>query len=364
MERSDAIKPLLHQIIPNDYFSLKINQIVLVILLQVSNFHARNLGIPTVLSLGSAQEMTARGNRKVFLDAILFGALIIIALYHFIIYLVRQKDRSLLFFAIIALAMGLRSLLTGERFLYSLAGPEYWVHLFRLDYLTYTIGSLFFIIYIHSIFPKEYPRWQVWVIGIPSIIYSAIILLTPPSFFTRFTYFLSVGDRPWITFHFCRLGNDNRPAGGIMLNYLPTSFLALILGATNDLLHFNAIYLFGVDNLIFLGAFLFFIAQSVLLGVRFSRAFKKVKALSKDLQKSVDNQVQLNQAIKRFVPVQFLQELGKEEYSEIQMGDSTAKIMSVLFSDLRSFSKLSEKVKSSPKFQIPQQLPPADGAPH
>lgn len=320
-------------------------------LLQVSNFHARNIGIPTVITLGPAQEMVSQSNRKVFLDAFLFGALIIIALYHFIIFLIRSKDRSLLFFAIIATAMAIRSLLTGERLLYSLVSSDYWGTLFGLDYLTYTIGSLFFMVYIHSIFPKEYPRWQVWIIGVPSMIYSLIIVVSPAAFYAPLLPFYQLVTAVGLVFIIIGLvfilirRRENSKT-------FATSFFALVLGATNDILHFNAIYLFGVDNLIFLGAFLFFIAQSVLLGARFSRAFKRVKQLSKDLQKSVDNQVQLNQAIKRFVPVQFLQELGKAEYSDIQMGDSTAKVMSVLFSDLRSFSKLSESLSPKQNFKF------------
>lgn len=331
------------------FFDNQENEIDL--LLQVSNYHARNMGIPTALSLGPAQKMVATGHRKVFLDAFLFGALLIIALYHFILYLVRQRDRSLLYFALIALAMSIRSLLTGERLLYSLSTPDYWSFLFGLDYLTYTLGSLFFMVYIHSIFPKEYPRWQVWTIGIPSIVYSLIILFSPSAFFNQLLPFYQLVTTIGLLFILVGLVFIIvRRRGNAKL--FAASFLALILGATNDILHFNAIYLFGVDNLIFLGAFLFFIAQSVLLGDRFSKAFNKVQALSRDLQKSVDNQVQLNQAIKRFVPVQFLQELGKAEYSEIQMGDSTAKVMTVLFSDLRSFSKLSESLNPQQNFKF------------
>ncbi|MCP4702472.1 MAG: HAMP domain-containing protein [Gammaproteobacteria bacterium] len=49
-----------------------------------------------------------------------------------------------------------------------------------------------------------------------------------------------------------------------------------------------------------------------------------------------------NIAFKRFVPMEFLHHLGKEEAEEIKLGDASQEYMSVLFADIRSFTELSE----------------------
>lgn len=54
----------------------------------------------------------------------------------------------------------------------------------------------------------------------------------------------------------------------------------------------------------------------------------------------------------RFVPVEFLQVLGKTDAGEINLGDSIQKNMSVLFSDIRSFTNLAEKQDSSNVFNL------------
>ncbi|MEZ5044677.1 MAG: adenylate/guanylate cyclase domain-containing protein [Saprospiraceae bacterium] len=326
-------------------------QETLEIILQVSNFHTRSIGIPTAISLGMAKDIISVSNWYIIVDAFLFGALIIIAIYHFIVFFFRTQDRSLLYFAIAALAMGFRTLLTGEQLVYAWAPANVYPFLFKMDYLTYTMGAIFFMLYIHSIFPKDYAKWQVWSIVLPSILYSILILVTPNAFYANFlAYFqvltgigllyIVIGQASAIYY---KRKNAWLFAGG---------FFAFVLGVINDLLHYSSISLTGSDNMSVLGVFIFFIAQSVLLSYRFSKAYSQIKELSYDLQQAVNNQVQLNQAIKRFVPVQFLQELGKEGYSDIQLGDSTAKIMTVLFTDLRSFTKLSESLNPKQNFEF------------
>lgn len=321
------------------------------IILQVSNFHARNIGIPTAISLGTPAAILGASNWQTIVDAFLFGALLIIAIYHFIIFFFRRQDKSLLYFAMAALALAIRTLLTGEQLAYAWVPSTAYTALFKIDYLTYTLGTIFFISYIHSIFPREYARWQVWLLTIPSAIYSLVILVSSTSFYPQLLsyfqlltaiglLFIVVGQIRAIYF---KRENAWLFAGG---------FLAFVLGVANDILHYSSISLTGSDNMSVLGVFIFFIAQSVLLSHRFSKAYTQIKELSDDLQQSVNNQVQLNQAIKRFVPVQFLQELGKEGYSDIQLGDSTAKVMTVLFSDLRSFTQLSETLNPVQNFKF------------
>jgi class 3 adenylate cyclase len=50
----------------------------------------------------------------------------------------------------------------------------------------------------------------------------------------------------------------------------------------------------------------------------------------------------INEAQARFMPNEFLHLLGKESITEIALGDSIERIMTVLFSDIRSFTTLSE----------------------
>ncbi|WP_254564121.1 AAA family ATPase [Oscillatoria sp. HE19RPO] len=61
---------------------------------------------------------------------------------------------------------------------------------------------------------------------------------------------------------------------------------------------------------------------------------------------------QLNQAYERFVPRQFLQVLDKASIVEVELGDQVQVEMSVLFSDIRDFTTLSESMTPEENFKF------------
>jgi PAS domain S-box-containing protein len=61
---------------------------------------------------------------------------------------------------------------------------------------------------------------------------------------------------------------------------------------------------------------------------------------------------QLNQAFSRFVPRQFLQLLDKKSIIDVKLGDQVQQEMSVLFSDIRDFTALSESMTPQENFQF------------
>lgn len=60
----------------------------------------------------------------------------------------------------------------------------------------------------------------------------------------------------------------------------------------------------------------------------------------------------LNEAYERFVPRQFLQFLNKKSIVDVQLGDQVQKEMSVLFADIRNFTKLSESLTPQENFNF------------
>jgi hemerythrin-like metal-binding protein/PAS domain S-box-containing protein len=61
---------------------------------------------------------------------------------------------------------------------------------------------------------------------------------------------------------------------------------------------------------------------------------------------------QLNQAYERFVPHQFLSLLGKESIIDINLGDQVEQEMTILFSDIRGFTSISEKMTPQDNFDF------------
>ncbi|MEB3278417.1 MAG: AAA family ATPase [Lyngbya sp.] len=69
-------------------------------------------------------------------------------------------------------------------------------------------------------------------------------------------------------------------------------------------------------------------------------------------QKFTNELFQLNKAYERFVPRQFLQLLDKNSIVDVQLGDQVQIEMSVLFSDIRNFTALSEMMTPEENFKF------------
>jgi class 3 adenylate cyclase len=74
--------------------------------------------------------------------------------------------------------------------------------------------------------------------------------------------------------------------------------------------------------------------------------------MSRRIKDYFDNISSLTETYSRFVPRQFLDILGKENYTDIRLGDQIEKEMTILFSDIRSFTSLSEQMSPKQNFDF------------
>ncbi len=79
---------------------------------------------------------------------------------------------------------------------------------------------------------------------------------------------------------------------------------------------------------------------------------KKVEEQNTALQKMNAELEQMNQAYERFVPKEFLQLLEKRSILDVRLGDQVQQDMTILFSDIRGFTSLSEKMTPDDNFRF------------
>ena len=74
--------------------------------------------------------------------------------------------------------------------------------------------------------------------------------------------------------------------------------------------------------------------------------------MSLKIENYISNISKMNEAYYRFVPRQFLEFLGAESITDIKLGDQVQKEMSVLFTDIREFTSLSEEMTPKETFDF------------
>ena len=74
--------------------------------------------------------------------------------------------------------------------------------------------------------------------------------------------------------------------------------------------------------------------------------------MSEKLKEYIQNIFEINEANSRFVPNQFLEYLGKNSIAEIKLGDQIQKEMTVLFTDIREFTSISEQMTPKENFDF------------
>ncbi|MBP9163949.1 MAG: adenylate/guanylate cyclase domain-containing protein, partial [Leptospiraceae bacterium] len=74
------------------------------------------------------------------------------------------------------------------------------------------------------------------------------------------------------------------------------------------------------------------------------------KARIKQLEEFNLNLTMINKSLQKFVPKDFIQFLNKEHITEVGLGDSVQQDMSILFSDIRSFTTISETMSPKDNF--------------
>lgn len=74
--------------------------------------------------------------------------------------------------------------------------------------------------------------------------------------------------------------------------------------------------------------------------------------MSQKLKDYFNNISRINRANSRFVPRQFIEFLGKDSIADVQLGDQIQKEMTILFSDIRNFTTISEEMTPKENFDF------------
>jgi len=93
----------------------------------------------------------------------------------------------------------------------------------------------------------------------------------------------------------------------------------------------------------------------VTLALQSSAAIESALLYEKNIREVREREeaiLRIHEVTKKFVPHEFIRSLGKDTLTEVRLGDQVEKIVTVLFTDIRDFTSLSEKMTPEENFHF------------
>nr|WP_247681870.1 ATP-binding protein [Paenibacillus sp. Marseille-P2973] len=261
------------------------------LVMQVSNFHHKRGGITKDIELGGSDVLTVRTHLKIADEMFITASLLVIGIYHLLLFVLRRKDRAPLYFGLFTLLFGIRSLLVGEHLLTQWWPAFPWEMQFKIEYLILCSGGYIIMMYANCIFPNYVSRWFRLGSQVVTGAFCLVVAVTPAIFYTKLLTVIGVIVVLHMVYLMVGLGQAavRRMEGALF--FLLVSVVALVT-VINDFLYYNEWS--PVGNTSPFGLLVFTIAQMFLLSSRFTRAATNEERIARELQEANNKLTEMN----------------------------------------------------------------------
>lgn len=268
------------------------------LVMQVANFHHKRGGITKDIELGGSNVLAAKTKLKVAAEMFITASLLVIGVYHLLLYVLRRKDRAPLYFGLFTVFFGIRSLLNGELMLTQWFPHFPWELQFKIEYLILCAGGFIITMYFECIFPDYVSRWFRLGTRIVTSSLCLVVVVTPAIIYTKLLLLIGVV----VVLHMVYLmaglvqAAVRRMEGALI--FLLVSVVALVT-VINDFLYFNEWSRLG--NTSPFGLLIFTIAQMILLSSRYTRAATNEERIAHELQEANNKLTAMNANLEQLV---------------------------------------------------------------
>jgi signal transduction histidine kinase len=265
--------------------------------LHVSNYFNDTGGLFTPIELGTVRTIEYQKEKSLAIDFFLFGSLVIMGLYHFGLFIYRKRDRSPLYFGLFCFLMGFRSVLTGERFLYKMLPLMSWSLGVTLEYSTFYIGAPMIILFLSTLFPKDFNTKIVKGLISLYFISTIVVIITPPVIFSHTLFWvmiLTLFNASYLIFCTMLAVIRKRESSITFMLGMVIFFLFIINDILLNIISINSDYLSP------LGFFIFIFFQAFILSTKSSIAFIRLEELSEGLEHKVKERTLELEAEKKY----------------------------------------------------------------
>ena len=244
--------------------------------LQIANFVHQRGGIAEKIFIGQKEQVNLKRRSSDAIDLLLTGCLFMGGIFFLGLYLVGNKDRAILFFALFSIVYSYRIIGADNYVLHKLLPDLSWYLTVRLEYITLYLGIGLFGVFTRCLYPEECHKNVAFTICILCFSFAGLTLFLPPYYFTQLLspfIIVSIFCLFYVPYVYTVAYKHKRP-GSI---YTLISASALMVTFSISLLHYwNLIPPYQLLN--FACFISFFFLQSLILSHRVYFTLKKARA--------------------------------------------------------------------------------------
>ena len=300
------------------------------------------------MSIWTIKEFNKNENDSQIIWGVYYGILIVMVLYNLFLF-ISLRDIVYFFYVVYIFCFILIQIsYNGFGFAYFWQNHTHWQQIATPFFAA--LGQLcvlvFTVLFLKS--KTETPKLYyffivlIWICGCSAIL--SVFLTKYLHVITNYLQFFSVSIL--LLAGIISLKNGYRPARFFLI-----AFIALLAGV-----FLNAARNLGIfpnnlltQNGLQIGSAFEVILLSLALGDKINILRGEKEKAQRDM---LENKEAMLTASSRFVPKQFISFLGRESIIDVKLGDSIQKEMSILFSDIRSFTTLSETMTPKENFEF------------
>ena len=249
----------------------------------MSNFHHKRGGAWEVILLGTIEQMYNAREKRIVLDLILFGTILMMGLYHLELFMVRKKDASAIYFGLFCILIALRILTSVERYLTHLFPNMDWEVFVKIEYFSLSLTVPVFALFVYSLFSEDFHKTVLRIMVAIGLIASVVVIATPARIFTYSVPIYQTFMVACFLYGFyvlIRAKLRGREGAVVILSGYAVLFISVI----NDILDVNEIVQTG--HFVQHGLFIFILSQALLLSLRFSKTYKTMEFQREALSKT------------------------------------------------------------------------------
>lgn len=252
--------------------------------IEVSNYHNSEGGINSSILIGSHDQIQDLINFRQISGAIIGGALLIMAIFHLIVFSMRKSNRENLYFGLFCSAWCIATIFSPpSAFLVTKFISIDWGWYIKISLLSTGMAVPLLLLFYNSLFPHKYGKEVCLLYAAIGGLYAFYTIISPPGAYSTASLLYFIASRTAYFYLFAAFLSDLRSKrkGAI---YLAPGYVALFLGEFDEILF--DLNVFDAASFAPFGTFIFILSYSLLMSARFAETLSSYEKVSGELQTS------------------------------------------------------------------------------